>query len=265
VAATRQAANGKLHDIAWRLAPPLYILCNRRGNWADCVAMHRIALDSARQLGSRQGEAWILNNLGTALGVLHDAEAIPLLEQSLAIREQIGDQPGQTQALNNLADAFEELGQRERAVVLLRRALDLNRELGNEYGEAVALTNLGDALLHLDQVPEAAQVLEEARALDAKMDHLRGGYALHCLGECYLLLDQLDKALNCLTQAVEIHRALGNRLQEAFTLGTLATAQSRHGLADQARDSRLAAVTILDELGDHDRAAKLRAEPDDMS
>ena len=103
VAATRQAVTSRLHDIAWRLAPPLYILCNRRGNWADCIAMHRIALDSARQVGNRQGEAWILNTLGDALGVVRDPEAILLLEQSLArSARRSGDHLGEARALNNL-------------------------------------------------------------------------------------------------------------------------------------------------------------------
>ena len=74
VAATRQAAASGRHEIAWRLPAPLFTIFNSRGNWADCIATHRIALDSARQAGNRQGEAWVLNNLGDALGVTRDPE-----------------------------------------------------------------------------------------------------------------------------------------------------------------------------------------------
>ena len=49
VAATRQAAAAGLHDIAWRLPAPLLNIFDSRGNWADCIATHRIALDSARR------------------------------------------------------------------------------------------------------------------------------------------------------------------------------------------------------------------------
>ena len=86
---------------------PLFPIFNRRGNWADCIATHRIALDSARQAGNRQGEAWVLNNLGDALGVTRDAEGIGHLERALAIRREIGDRPGEAQAANNLADAYQ--------------------------------------------------------------------------------------------------------------------------------------------------------------
>jgi DNA-binding SARP family transcriptional activator len=258
VAATRQAALDGLHDIAWRLAPPLYILCNRRGNWADCIAMHRIALDSARQVGNRQGEAWILNNLGDALGVLRDPEAIDLLEQSLAIREEIGDGMGQAQALNNLADAHEELGRREESVLMLRQALEVNRRIGRLSGEAAALTNLGFALMQSGRLQEAASFLEEACVVNAKID--QAGYALYSLGECYLLLDRVEEAVGCLTQAIDAHRVLGNRLHQARALKTLAAVQSQYGQPTQARESREAAAEIFDELGDHERAAELRAE-----
>jgi DNA-binding SARP family transcriptional activator/Tfp pilus assembly protein PilF len=260
VAATRQAEASGRPDLAWRLATPLYILCNRRGNWADCIAVHRLALESAQQEGNRQAEAWVLNNLGDALGVIGDSEAIELLEQSLAIRREIGDHLGEAQAVNNLADAYEELGRREEAVALLRRALDLNREVGNQYGEVVALGNLGAALVHLHRAEEAAPILEEACAAYAKMDFRRAGYVLHSLGECYGSLGRDDEALDCLAQSVACHQAVGNRLQQAFTLKSLAAVQASRGLTAQARESRAQAAAIFDELGDVSQAAEVRAE-----
>jgi hypothetical protein len=86
VAATRQAAGADLDEVAWRLPAPLFTMFNRRGNWADCIATHRIALESARQAGDRQGEAWVLNNLGEALGFTRETEGIAYLEQAITIR-----------------------------------------------------------------------------------------------------------------------------------------------------------------------------------
>jgi tetratricopeptide (TPR) repeat protein len=223
--------------------------------------MHRIALESVRAVGNRQGEAWVLNNLGDALGVTRDSEAISCLEQSLAIRRETGDRGGEAQAVNNLADAYEELGRREEAVALLQRAVDLNREAHHPYGEAVALSNLGAALLHVNRAREAAGVLEEACAVFARLNSANGiGYALHNLGECYLSLGRTDEAIDCLQRAVATHQATGNKLQQAVSLRTLSTAQQRGALAIRARASRTQAADILDELGDHERAAELRAE-----
>ncbi len=121
VAATRQAAGSGLHEIAWRLPAPLFQMFSSRGNWADCIATSRIALDSARQAGNRQGEAWILNNLGDALGQTRQPEGIGCLERSLAIRREIGDRMGEGQSANNLADAYHWLGRTDEALELYRR------------------------------------------------------------------------------------------------------------------------------------------------
>ena len=48
----------------------------------------------------------MLNNLGEALGFTREAEGIAHLERALAIRREIGDQRGEAQTANNLADAY---------------------------------------------------------------------------------------------------------------------------------------------------------------
>jgi tetratricopeptide (TPR) repeat protein len=174
VAATRQASSARLPEIAWRLPAPLFAIFDARGNWTDCIATHRIALDNARQAGNRQGEAWILNNLGETLGITGDSESIGCLEQALAIRRETGDRTGEAQAANNLADAYRSLGRREEALELLLRALDLNREVGYRFGEGIALVNLGDVLLNLSRAEEAIEYLQQARRTFAEIKDATG-------------------------------------------------------------------------------------------
>jgi DNA-binding SARP family transcriptional activator len=261
VAATRQAAAAGLHDIAWRLPAPLISMFNRRGNWTDCIATHRIALASARQAGNRQGEAWVLNNLGQALGFTHMSEGIELLERSLAIRREIGDRLGEAQAANNLSDAFVVLGRTDEALDLLRRALDLNREIGYRYGEGLVLNNLGEAFLDLDRPDEAIDYLLQARRVFADIAFQHGvGYSLHNLGRAQLSLGQDAEALDCLEQALVIHTKAGDRHRQAFTLRYLGLAQDHNGLAAEATESWQQAAAIFDDLGDSAQAAQIRAK-----
>jgi DNA-binding SARP family transcriptional activator len=261
VAATRQAAESGLHEIAWRLPAPMFSVFNSRGNWADFIAMNRIALESARQAGNRRGEAWVLNNLGDALGVTRDPEGIRHLDRSLTIRREIGDRKGEAQAANNLADAFQALGRTGEALDLLWRALDLNRKLSDRFGEGIALVNVGSTLLDLDRAEEAIDYLRQARRTFAEIDYVDGvGYALHILGRCYLSLGRDTDALDCLPQALDSHRASGNRQRQAATLRSLGTAQNRLGLAAEARTSWAQAAAIFTELGDSAQADAVRAE-----
>jgi DNA-binding SARP family transcriptional activator/Tfp pilus assembly protein PilF len=259
VAATRQAAGSGLDEVAWRLPAPLFTMFNRRGNWADCIATHRVALESARRAGNRPGEAWVLNNLGEALGFTRETEGIAHLEQALMIRREIGDYKGEAQTANNLADAYVILGRKDEALDLLRRALELNRETGNRYGEGVALNNLGEAFLDLGRTEEAIDCFHRAHSTFAEIKVPHGvGYALHNVGRCYLSLGRDAEALKHLQQALAVHRATGDRHREAFTLRFLGVAQSRAARPAEAEASWTQAATIFDALGDHAQAAEIR-------
>jgi DNA-binding SARP family transcriptional activator len=261
IAATRVAAAAGLHDVAWRLPVPLLNIFDRRGAWADCITTHRIALDSARRAGNRQGEAWVLNNLGEALCINQESEGISYLEQAVRIRREIGDRRGEAQAVGNLADAFERLGRTAEAIDLLQQARDLNRLVGNRYGEGVALVNLGAALLDQGHAEEAVGHLEQAHSTFAEIGYLDGvGYGMHYLGECHLSLGRDADAMDCLHEAVISHQAAGSRHQQALTLRSLGGVQARNGLADEARQSWAQAVTIFNELGDLAQAAQVRDE-----
>jgi tetratricopeptide (TPR) repeat protein len=259
VAATRQAAGSGLDEVAWRLPAPLFTMFNRRGNWADCIATHRVALESARRAGHRPGEAWVLNNLGEALGFTRETEGIAHLEQALMIRRETGDHKGEAQTANNLADAYVILGRKDEALDLLRRALELNRETGNRYGEGVALNNLGEAFLDLGRTEEAIDCFHRANRTFAEIKVPHGvGYALHNVGRCYLSLGRDAEALEHLQQALAVHRATGDRHREAFTLRFLGVAQSRAARPAEAEASWTQAAAIFDALGDHAQADEIR-------
>ena len=264
VAATGQASACGLHDVAWRLPAPLFIIFNSRGNWADCIATHRIALDSARQAGNRQGEAWVLNNLGEALAD-HRRQRQASATWSRRWRSGARSVTGWARRRRRTTSPTPTCswagwtgGPR-----LLRRALDLNREVGYRYGEGVALTNLGEALLDLNRAEEAIDYLQQARRTFAEIDYLDGDGLRPVLssGTCYLSLGRDAEALDCLRQAHwPATRPAGNRHRQAVTLKSLGQVQARGGLVAEARDSWARAAAIFDDLGDSAQAAEVRAE-----
>jgi DNA-binding SARP family transcriptional activator len=259
--ATRQAAADSLHDIAWRLTAPLLNIFERRGNWSDCIDSHQVALVSARQAGSRQGEAWVLNTLGQAIGRVSGTEGIGYLEQSMAIRREIGDRHGEAQAVTNLADVYSRLGRLDEARDLLIRGLDLHRELGLRYGEGVSLVNLADVLLSQNRADDAIDYLKQALDVFADIEYADGtGYALHWLGRCHAAAGRDAEAVECLRQALVSHGAAGNLHRQATTLRFLARVQSSMGLTAEAHASRNEAAAIYEQLGDAVLAAHVRAE-----
>ncbi len=260
-AATRQAAASCLHDIAWRLPAPLFRVFHARANWADCIATHQIALDSARKAANRQGEAWVLNNLGWALGRTGDGDGIGCVERALAIRREIGDRPGEAQTANNLGDLYQLAGRHEEGLEMLHRALDLNRQIGRRRGEGIALNNLGDALLSAGRAEEAVGWLQQALARFTELEDADGlGYALYNLGRCQFLLGHDKEAVDSFQRAVASHQATGHLQQQARTLSFLGRAQARLGDTAEARQSLARSAKIYDSLGDSAQAAQARSE-----
>jgi DNA-binding SARP family transcriptional activator len=261
VAATRQAADEGLHDIAWKLPVAVLGCFNALSYRAEWLASHLVALASAQRTGDRQAEAWVLNNLGMVCIQQRMADAIGYFDQALAIGRDIGDRRTEAQAANNLADAYIELGRPEDALEPLKRTLALQIEVGHRYGQGVTLNNLGEAYLDLGRPEEAIDSIEQARSIFVEIKTLRGeGYVAHNLGRAYMDLGRLDEAVRSFRSALRIRQAAGERHGQALTLLFLGRAYRRLGRIDDARRSWTDARVIFEDLGDEAQLGESRAE-----
>jgi DNA-binding SARP family transcriptional activator len=261
VAATRQAAASGMHDVAWKLPVAAAVCFDRLGYRSEWLTTHRIALDSARKLADRRGEAWVLNNLGMVLGQQHQDDAVGYFERALTILREIGDKRDQGQAANNLAFTYLILGRYEEAVTALLGALELQREAGRRYGEGVALCNLAEAYLELGRYDEAMARSHEALTIVREVGSVRyEGYALYNLGRAHLELGRLDEAAGLFQEALAIHQAGGDRYGEAQVLHRIGIAHVGAARIADAREAWTRARSLFEGLGEDDRAAELGAE-----
>jgi tetratricopeptide (TPR) repeat protein len=261
VAVTRQAAGYGFHDAAWRVPVAVLGCFKTLSCHTEWVSSHLVALESARSIGDRRGEAWILNNLGMAHRQMRKDDAIGFLQEALDIQREIGDRRGEAQTANNLANTHLQLGRSADALEPINRALELQRQVGHRYGEGVALNNMGEAYLALEDWGQAIDWLEQARALFAEISILHGeGYALHNLGRAHLGLGDYRAALDHFGRALAMRRAIGERYEEAETLLFTGRAQVRMGRPGDARQSWTDASTLFAELTDETQSAEVQAE-----
>jgi DNA-binding SARP family transcriptional activator/Tfp pilus assembly protein PilF len=258
VATTRQATSLGMHDIAWRLPTALYPIFNRRQNWADCITVHRIAADSARQAGHQMGEAWALNNLGQALVRIHDMEGLGRLEQALAIRQELDDRTGEAQTALSLADAYLKLKGQEEALERYERCLDVLHKAGNASLLGTGYNNLGEVYLDLGRLPEAADCFRQARDI-LSVSGYGLGYVLHNLGRVSLASGAPDDAIAILGDAHRIHRESGDLIGQATALRYLGQAHRDTGDLDAAREAWSAALEIFSEIGEETERAEVIA------
>ena len=70
-------------------------------------------------------------------------EAIALYQQSLELKEQIGDVQGKAATLHQMAIIYANQGQVTEAIALFQQSLELKESIGNVQGKAYTLANMG--------------------------------------------------------------------------------------------------------------------------
>jgi DNA-binding SARP family transcriptional activator len=257
-AATRLAAAAGLHEIAWQLPAAAMSFYYRRSHWGDWVTTHQTGLESARAIGDRQAQAWMLNDLGMAYGVQRKPEAVGCFEQALELSTD-GDERG-ARAAANVAQAYVDLGRFDDAWPAAQRSLVIQRRQGNRYLEGVTLGVLGRASRELGQFTDAVGHLELALAIFAELGQQYGeAESLTDLADALLCLDQVDSAIARLHESLPIRRQIGDMHGEAATLRLLGLALDRAGDQGQARGQLTEALRLFEELGDQAQAGDVRA------
>lgn len=102
--------------------------------------------------------ASLLGNAGYLLKGLGDYEqALNYLNQSLAIRQEIGDKSGEGTTLNNMATTAHARGDYDTALNYLKQSLAIQQEIGDVAGLCATLFNMRHIHLQNKEVNEAIQ------------------------------------------------------------------------------------------------------------
>jgi predicted ATPase/Tfp pilus assembly protein PilF len=204
-----------------------------------------------------------------------------LLQESLAIRQALGDQLGIASSLNNLGNVAWVQGDYERAKALYEESLTIYRTLGNQCGVASSLTNLGNIAWSRGDHEEARALYEESLTIFRKLGSQWGiASSLNSLGAVALVQGNYERAKMLLEESLAIYRALGDQWGIAFSLNNLGNLALMQGDYERAkmlleesltirralRDQRGIAFTLYDlgsvalMQGDYERAKVLFEE-----
>ena len=181
--------------------------------WEEALTLFRAAaVRSTFPKDSYQGEANALGNLGNAYDALGDYErAIDFHHQSLVIDREIGNRRGESASLGNLGNAYDALGDYKQAIGFYQQSLVIAREIGHRQGEANSLGNLGSA---------------------------------------YDALGDYERAIDFQQQSLVIAREIGHRQSEANSLGNLGNAYYSLGDYERAIDFQQQSLVIAREISD---------------
>jgi len=210
------------------------------------------------------GEKWfqlqpfVLKYARQKAGDLTEAHqrAIEYYQQSLKIKQEIGDRSGQASSLYNLGNAYYALGQYQRAIEYYQPSLEIEREIGARSGEADSLHNLGNAYYILGQYQQAIEYYQQSLEIKQEIGDRSGGAdSLHNSGNAYYILGQYQRAIEYYQQSLEIKQEIGDRSGEASSLMNLGNAYKSLGQHQQAIEYYQQVLEMQREMGARSREA----------
>jgi tetratricopeptide (TPR) repeat protein len=198
-----------------------------------------------------------LNRLGLCYFYLGQYEkAITYQQQSLEIKEEIGDRRGVASSLGNLANCYGSLGQYEKAIAHQQQSLEINEEIGNRQGVATSLGNLGICYYYLGQYEKAIFHHQQYHDISEEIgDRLGVAISLGNLGNCYKDLGQYEKAITNHQQQHDISEEIGFRQGVAISLGNLGICYRKLGQYEKAIAFYQQYHDISEEIGDRQGVA----------
>jgi tetratricopeptide (TPR) repeat protein len=216
------------------------------------LGLAREALGLADALDDRAARAWALLRVAVCELMLVDAQRIyeERTRQSLALMRELGDWPGEREALSLLGDVLALRGDAEGAMAHFRSSAALARAHDDRTGEALALNNLGHLLLELARTGEALDCLRQSLQIAlTEGDHAGIAYAHVNLGAVFLALDDPSAAVEHFEQAFARVTRTEDRALECSTLTRLAQARALQGAPEEAQELLRHALALARRTG----------------
>lgn len=151
------------------------VLARRQGAQAVAERYLNESLAIRHEIGNPRGIASTLQALGSlAHDRGHREQAQALYEESLAMFRELKDRRSEAGILHNLGNEAQAQGRYDAASSLFQQAFEINREIGNTAWEAMALNGLGSVARDRGELPQARAFHEQALALQRQLGDRRG-------------------------------------------------------------------------------------------
>lgn len=217
----------------------------------EALAVHRRALDRAREAGDLPGRAVALRGLGSVHWRWGRLErAAELAEDALAASRAAGVARVEAQSLSDSAGIAGQRGDYDTAERRYLAACALHRERGDRAGEAAALLNLGVVHERRGDLDRAADLYRDAGAVYADIDYRLGrAKSLLNLGEILRLRGD-GRAEDHYREAARLFERERNPVLQARALNGLGDLHRRQRRLPEAVAAHESALELFRRAGD---------------
>jgi tetratricopeptide (TPR) repeat protein/transcriptional regulator with XRE-family HTH domain len=251
-AAVSYAASHAQAGYAIEIPAAMHGYLRHHGNWPQVLALHEIAIGTARRIGNPQAEANALTDAGDIHYLLGDyTAAASRLIPAITIHRRAGNGLGLAHALTILGYVGYLSGENSAAHDSLNDALDRYRRLGDKLGEVGTLAYLGRVHLAAGNYPAAKAVLNQALDSYRGLGGIMEASLYYYLGVAQEATGDYQAATASITQALQLQRDAGNPHGQMEALTYLALAQHNSGDLEAAEASLEDAKQLSRNLGIH--------------
>ncbi|MFD4602225.1 tetratricopeptide repeat protein [Streptomyces sp. NPDC058464] len=222
-----------------------FALLRDRGSWNRARALITTSLTWLPVSSSRH-PAWLheLGNLAFLQGEYEEARN--LYEQSLKIKQRLGDQAGSANTYGQLGMLAQQQGEYEEARRLYEQSLKVFQRLGDQAGAAGTYHQLGILAQQQGEYQEARRLYEQALQTSQRLGNQAG--SANTYGQLGMLAQQqgeYGEARRLYEQALKVFQRLGNQASSANIYGQLGILAQRTGDWEGATSWSGMALAIL--------------------
>ncbi|MET9774544.1 BTAD domain-containing putative transcriptional regulator [Streptomyces sp. NPDC006367] len=246
-----QTAEWGEDELAWDLAATSRCLFSVRFHFDDWRLTHESALKVVRRQGNRRGEAALLLGLGDLyLTKRRYDRAIPLLEKSCQLFQEVGDRHGYALALRKAACADRIGGRIELALARWQECLPVLEEFGDLEAQAQVLRWTAQTQLELGRKQQAETYLRAAEVIVASFSSRSAAQVRFSLAEMDLARGELDRAAHGYAESLVAATTLGDLSGRCVALLGLGTVDVRRGALKEGERRLGQALSLARDIQD---------------
>ncbi|MBW4657417.1 MAG: tetratricopeptide repeat protein [Drouetiella hepatica Uher 2000/2452] len=220
------------------------------GAVASALENYQKALATCSEADQKEKFAILHNSAGIYAQQGQVKEAIALYQQSLALKESIGDVQGKAASLHQIAIVYAQQGQVNEAIGLHQESLALYESIGNVKGKAASLHCMAIIYTQQGQVKEAIALYQQSLALYESIGNVQGKAAsLHQIADIYAQQGQVEEATELYQQSLALDESIGDVKGKAASLHQMAGIYAQQGQVEEAIELYQQSLALDESIG----------------
>lgn len=178
--------------------------------------------------------------------------ALEFLQQSLALRKELGHKQDIATAFNNIGIIYWYKGDFNRALECYQQSLLLREEIGNKQDIAASLNNIGAIYGRKGELDHSLEYHQRSLVLREELGNKKHiATSLNNVGVIYFNKGELDRALEYYQRSLTLRKELGNKQDIAASLNNMGIIYMQKGELDWAWEHLEQSLTLFEEAGNN--------------